>query len=147
MHRLRVLSLILSAYVATAGSLAFPPALMAASGVLNVAGIEGLPVMPGLREKPDERVVFDTPGGRIIEAFAVGQVKTTEVSSFYQATLAQLGWRRIGELIFEREGEMLTIDFPGKAGSAGSKPSLTVRFTVRPHGPPENPRVKPKANP
>ena len=35
-----------------------------------VSGFEDLPLMPGLQEHDDTGVSFDTPGGRIIEAYA-----------------------------------------------------------------------------
>jgi hypothetical protein len=96
----------------------------AAQGFLG--GVEDLPLMAGLSEVPEARVVFDKPGGRIVEAFAVGEVGAAEVAAFYGAALPQLGWTRVGEGAFEREGERLAIDVAGDGGG------VTVRFSISP---------------
>lgn len=76
-----------------------------------VAGIEDLPVMPGLMVMEDEGVVFDKPSGRIVEAYAFGAVEEGEVSAFYARTLPQLGWEAVAGQRFQREGEVLTLEF------------------------------------
>lgn len=85
-----------------------------------------VPLMPGLSEVRDVGVIFDKPGGRIVEAYAVGPVASAGVEQFYGETLPQLGWQRIGRFRFEREGERLEIGFGGQDGS------LTVRFDITP---------------
>ena len=50
-------------------------------------GIDDLPVMPGLVELVDAGVVFDKPSGRIVEAFAAGDVSAEEVFEFYRQVL------------------------------------------------------------
>ncbi|MEQ8195904.1 MAG: hypothetical protein RIB59_15590 [Rhodospirillales bacterium] len=102
-----------------------------------IAGLDELPLMQGLSENMDKRVVFDTPAGRIVEAYASGPVSASAVTAFYRATLPQLGWRQSrapGEdkLAYEREGEQLIIDFPEGRSVGGNGATLTVRFTVRP---------------
>jgi hypothetical protein len=57
-----------------------------------IAGIEDLPVMPGLAEIADAGLIFDKPSGRIVEAYAQGEVGEQAVLDFYQETLPQLGW-------------------------------------------------------
>ena len=96
----------------------------AAQGFLG--GVEDLPLMAGLSEVPEARVVFDKPGGRIVEAFAVGKVRAAEVAAFYGAALPQLGWTRVGAGAFEREGEILAIDV------ADHDSGVTVRFSISP---------------
>ncbi|HEY9548625.1 MAG TPA: hypothetical protein VIR45_03910 [Kiloniellaceae bacterium] len=62
--------------------LAAPPGDAAAqdgAGRGYVAGIPDLPLMPGLKELPDSGLVFDKPGGRIVEAFARGDVTAQAV--------------------------------------------------------------------
>ena len=96
----------------------------AAQGFLG--GVEDLPLMAGLSEVPEARVVFDKPGGRIVEAFAVGAVGAAEVAAFYDAALPQLGWTRVREGAFEREGESLEI------GVERDGSGVTVRFSIAP---------------
>ena len=88
--------------------------------------IDDLPIMQGLREVVDAVATFDTPDGRIVEAYAEGEKLTrAEVSRFYEQTLPQLGWVRSKPDQYRREGEKLRIDFIGKR-------PLTVRMTLAP---------------
>ena len=91
-----------------------------------VAGVVDVPLMPGLREVRGRSLVFDKPGGRLVEAVAVGSVARAEVTAFYTATLPQLGWLLTSELSFIREEESLTIVLEPGVGP------LTVRFFIRP---------------
>ncbi|WP_193366650.1 hypothetical protein [Pelagibius marinus] len=91
-----------------------------------VAGIPDLPLMPGLQTLPDSGVVFDKPGGRIVEAFAEGDVAAQAVHGFYDQTLPQLGWRREAAGAYLREGERLKLDLSEEAGR------LTVHFRLFP---------------
>src|SRR3546814_18596838 len=56
-----------------------------------VAGIPDLPLMPGLKELPPGGLVFDTPGGRIGEAFN----RQSGVSGKRGSVRVALGGRRI----------------------------------------------------
>ncbi|KAA5607237.1 hypothetical protein F1188_00245 [Roseospira marina] len=98
-----------------------------ADGAAFVRGTEDVPLMAGLREVPERGVVFESPGGRIVEAWAVGYLPPDTVRQFYRDSLPQLGWQVSGDLIFRREGEVLTLDFP-----AGPDSPLTVRFRIAP---------------
>lgn len=89
-------------------------------------GFGDLPVMQGLSPVKDAGVVFDTPSGRIVEAYAAGAVTRAKVRRFYGRTLPQLGWATTGGGRFYREGEVLALTFKGKDGV------LTVRFTLSP---------------
>lgn len=110
-------------------------ALMAASLPLGatpagaqsfLSGFEDVPLMEGMTADPDAGLVFDSPAGRIVEAWATGSVRWGEVLAFYAATLDSLGWVRETPSRFRREGEVLTIDKFGRDGD------LTVRFTLGP---------------
>lgn len=95
------------------------------------AGIEDLPLMPGLAQVAEAGVVFDKPSGRIVESYAEGAATRAEVEAFYRRTLPQLGWRAVdreGDAGpgFLREGERLVISFLGRDGD------LVVRFTLQP---------------
>lgn len=91
-----------------------------------VAGIPDLPLMPGLEPLPESGVVFDNPGGRIVEAFAAGKVAPQSVLAFYDETLPQLGWRRETSGAYLREGERLSLDISQDTGG------VTVHFRLFP---------------
>ena len=88
--------------------------------------VSDLPLMAGLTERPEAGVVFDKPGGRIVEAVAEGQLAAAAVERFYRMSLAELGWRADAGFVFHREGERLTIALD----AAG--PVLVARFTITP---------------
>ena len=118
------------ALVVVAGPWWAPAAAGEGGGFLS--GIEDLPLMPNLSENADGGMVFDTPAGRIVEAFASGAVTRAEVLAFYAATLPQLGWTAEDPARYSREGEILRLEFtendpPPKTGAA-----LTVRFALSP---------------
>lgn len=96
-----------------------------------ITGTEDIPLMPGLEEDIDAGTTFDTPAGRLLEAYAVGAMTPEQVLRFYTESMPQLGWKRKGENTFFREGEMLTIDFPKPPGNAQG-PAITVHFTLKP---------------
>ena len=123
------------------GGISIPCGNLKAASNSYIAGFEGLPLMPGLTEKAEDRVIFDTPAGRIVEATTWGAVSASSVEGFYKNTLPQLGWRgepsKDGQLKFEREGERLSIEFSpgfqsGRSDDAGAPAKLIVRFTIRP---------------
>jgi len=93
-----------------------------------VEGFDDLPLMPALTQEPGRTVVFDSPYGRIVEAYAAGRVARDRVLEFYDSALPQLGWTRVGKASFRREGEVLTLDFTQEG------PRVTVRFQVSPTG-------------
>ncbi|MCH7935590.1 MAG: hypothetical protein IH994_00675 [Proteobacteria bacterium] len=93
-----------------------------------VSAIEDLPLMPGLIEEKGG-MVFDSARGRIVETFATGWVSEGAVRDFYDQTLPQLGWRPLGTGAFQRENEILIVEFPGGKGAA---PPLTVGFRLMP---------------
>lgn len=94
-----------------------------------VAGIDDMPLMPGLVQLADRNVVFDAPSGRIVEAYAEGSVTRDAVRSFYARTLPQLGWRGQGGDRYVREGEILRLEFPDGRGGANR---VLVRFFLSP---------------
>ncbi|SOE00278.1 hypothetical protein [Caenispirillum bisanense] len=116
-----------------------PLAVLAALVVLALAGgaraesfvdgFEDLPLMPGLQQSTDSTTLFDSPYGRIVEAYASGPTTPAQVLDFYAETLPQLGWTRSANAEFRREGETLHIAFPRPPGGASG---LVVRFEVSP---------------
>ncbi len=109
--------------VAVAG---FLLASLPGRGAVFLAGFEDVPVMPGITVDDDAAMAFDTPAGRIVEAYAAGPVTQDAVRQFYQTTLPQLGWVRTGELTFQRDGETLTVEVLDAATA------LTIRFRLAP---------------
>ncbi len=95
-----------------------------------VAGLEDLPLMPGLSTLEDTAVVFDTPQGRIVEAFATGTMSRAAIEAFYAETLPQLGWTKADEGGWLREGEALRLEFVEADQDRGQ--GLIVRFALSP---------------
>jgi hypothetical protein len=91
-----------------------------------VGGLEDLPLMDGLAEDRAAALVFDKPDGRLVDAYAYGPVAAEAVAAFYRETLPQLGWRAVGPLVFEREGEQLSIETEANQGG------VLVRFHLAP---------------
>lgn len=100
-----------------------------AGGPTFLEGSEDIPLMPGLTPAPEAGIVFDSPAGRIVEAFAGGAVSREAVLDFYGESLPPLGWAPTSRVRFLREGEGLSLDFFGPDGA------LTVRFTLAPADP------------
>lgn len=102
-------------------------ALSAPAGAQSfIEGSEDVPLAPSLTAVADAGMVFDSPSGRIVEAFATGAGNRDRVLAFYAETLPELGWERVSTALFRREGERLSIDFFGTDGA------LSVRFTLSP---------------
>ena len=93
-----------------------------------LASLEELPLMPGLTELADRGVDFDSPEGRIVEAYAQGPVARDDVLRFYAETLPQLGWAPVQPGLFRRDNEELRVD----PVSAEDPTRLTVRFALSP---------------
>lgn len=114
--------------------LAAGPRLVAESVAQNpaafVTGLEDVPLMPELRDVPDAAVIFDKPSGRLVEAYAEGDVPAEAVLTFYRETLPQLGWSASTEsgasAVFFRESERLEIQV------LEGQPRRTVRFVLSP---------------
>ncbi|MCF8479452.1 MAG: hypothetical protein K9H25_03385 [Rhodospirillum sp.] len=116
--------------LATGLPIGLSPSLAQGIGVsvIYVSGTGDIPLMPGLTMVPDSGMVFESSGGRLVEAFARGPFSDREVLSFYGATLPQMGWRSTGVGSYRREGEALDLEFLGEA------PNLTVRYSLAPGG-------------
>ena len=59
----------------------------AADRTAFVAGVEDLPLAPGMKVVSDTVVAFDAAAGRIVEAYAVGPLTKRFVLDFYGQTL------------------------------------------------------------
>ena len=87
--------------------------------------------MPGLTQVPDAGTMFDTPSGRVVEAYAKGKVAMADVTAFYDKTLPHLGWKKVTAHRYRREGEVLDLEISDGKGS-GDVPT-TVRFYLAPN--------------
>ncbi len=85
-----------------------------------------LPLAPGLTELVDQALIYDKPGGRIVESYAAGRGNPDLVAVFYRNSLPQLGWRRTAPGTYVREGETLKIT------TQSDGEALTVRFFLSP---------------
>lgn len=127
MLRSRLLGLV--CLILLLGQSGMAPAVLAAAGpapAVFLSNLDDIPLMPGLAERKDLAISFDKPEGRIVEAYAEGQLAAEAVTKFYAATLPQLGWRNEGGNRFTRESEELQLSV-----NAISK-GLTVRFALSP---------------
>lgn len=95
-----------------------------AEGFLSV--YEDLPLAPGLAEAAGSGLAFDSPSGRIVEAYAHGGAKAADALKFYAATLPQLGWTRESDRVYRREAEVLRLE------PSQDRTGLTLRFTISP---------------
>lgn len=77
-----------------------------------------VPVMPDLVELTDRAVVFDKPAGRIAQATALAAPAASAgaVQAFYAESLPQFGWQGMGEGVFTREDQKLTISRTREGG-------------------------------
>ena len=98
----------------------------AADHTAFLAGVEDVPLVPGMKVVSDTVVAFDAAAGRIVEAYAIGPVTRQVVLDFYGQSLPQLGWTAERPDRFVRQGEALQLDFFGR------DQQLAVRFTVAP---------------
>ena len=100
------------------------PASAWAEAFLSV--YEDLPLPPGLTEVMGSGMSFDSPSGRIVEAYAHGTAKAADILKFYSATLPQLGWTRASERLYRREAEVLRLE------TTQDRVGTTLRFTISP---------------
>ncbi len=91
-----------------------------------LSAYEDLPLAPGLTEVAGSGLSFDTPHGRIVEAYAKGAGESGAVFRFYATTLPQLGWTRETDSRYRREAEVLHLD------SAPDGAGVVVHFTISP---------------
>ncbi|WP_417841190.1 hypothetical protein [Terasakiella sp.] len=91
-----------------------------------LSALEDVPLMEGLQEATQDTVNFDTPSGRIVESYAVGNVTKQSVLSYYKGSLPALGWKQIAMGTFMREGEYLKISVSTQDSN------VTVHFALSP---------------
>ena len=119
--------LLLSTFLSTAiGSAGAALAPLAGAADVFLSRLEDLPLAPGLSEDAAAGVSFDSAGGRIVEAYARGNMTEEQVLQFYTETLPQLGWTAESARQYRRGGERLRLELtPGGQG-------LTVHYSLSP---------------
>lgn len=90
------------------------PAIAAETAYSSV--LDDLPLMQGMTERPEDTVIFDNPGGRIMEFSAETTASAAAVKEFYRQALPPLGWKQARPAKFIRDKEMLKIDFAKNNG-------------------------------
>lgn len=108
--------------VAVVFALSFSPAALA---VEYLSAVSDLPLAEGLKEQALKSTVFDTPMGRIVNAYAAGNTTADKVYDFYDSTLPQLGWEKQSSGSYRRAHDTLKIDVWGP--DAGP---VNVSFTL-----------------
>ncbi len=122
---MRPLPIFLFFMLALAGGAAPTPSLAQSF----VTGTEDVPLMAGLTEDEEAAVVFDTPGGRIVEAAATGPMNVASVRDFYRRSLSSLGWTTVDGETYLRGDETLRV----VVTADGSK-GIRVAFQLAPAG-------------
>ena len=80
-----------------------------------IADFGDVPLMKGLTELEEERVIFDTEAGTIAETVLTGKLKANDILDFYSESLKQLGWRKLKagssshRLSFSRDRQVLSL--------------------------------------
>jgi len=91
-----------------------------------LSAVDDLPLTQGLTEQKDKTTVFDAPVGKIVTAYATGNVKAQDVVDFYDSTLPQLGWAKTASGTYHRKSQTLKIDVLGGQGGSPVNVSYTV---------------------
>src|SRR4051812_28309281 len=104
---------LIAALVLLLAAAAAMPGARPASAADYLKAVTDLPLADGLKEQTDKATVFDTPLGRIVNAYATGNVKPGAVLDFYDDTLPALGWDRQKAGTYHRKNEILKIDVWG----------------------------------
>ena len=106
-----------------------PAAAPAIPGEGYFAGIDDLPLAPGLVERPGERTSFETVAGRIEARGAAGRASREAVALFYAQALPQLGWQPQADGTYARGGERLGLEFSNPPEDAST---LLLRILITP---------------
>lgn len=96
-----------------------------AFAVEYLTAVSDLPLADGLKEQSEKSTVFDTPMGRIVNAYATGNTTADKVYDFYDQALPQLGWEKQSSGSYHRKHDTLKIDVWGP--DAGP---VNVSFTL-----------------
>lgn len=96
------------------------------AGTAFLPPFEDLPLMPGFAPVQDSTILFDAPGGRIMEAEAEGEILHGAALDFYAETLPQMGWQMQSHNLYIRDMEHLSLNLFNRAGKT------VLRFYLTP---------------
>ena len=68
-----------------------------------------LPIMDEMQIEEGRGLAIDSPDGRIVVVYVSGSMDAEMIESYYSVALPPLGWTEVANLIWQREGEWLTI--------------------------------------
>jgi len=117
---------LLAAFIVTIASAAVSLGVSAIAADAFLSRLEDLPLAPGLSEDTAAGLSFDSAGGRIVEAYARGDLPADQVLRFYEETLPQLGWTAENQRQYRRGGERLRLEL------TQSGQGLTVHYSLSP---------------
>ena len=120
-------SLLRTFLITAVGSAAAVFTTLGGAADVFLSRLEDLPLAPGLSEDSAAGLSFDSAGGRIVEAYARGNLTEDQVLRFYEETLPQLGWTAEGERQYRRGGEKLRLELTRQGGQG-----LTVHYSLAP---------------
>ena len=86
-----------------AGFVTFSPAWADDEQAVFLSAIEDVPLMAGLTEDRAAALEFDKPDGRLVEAYAYGEIGKQAASIFYTNVMPEFGWQIASDLVFSRE--------------------------------------------
>ena len=88
-------------------------------------GSTDVPLMDGMEINENDGFSFDTPSGQIMTISAHTKASVQEVKSFYQNTLAELGWQKKNNTTYHRDQDELVL----QVVSASKGSNLKIQFT------------------
>jgi hypothetical protein len=118
--------LLCTALIMAVGNAAAVVSTLAGAADVFLSRLEDLPLVPGLSEDAAAGLSFDSAGGRIVEAYARGNLTEDQVLQFYEETLPQLGWTAESDRQYRRGGERLRLEVMRSAQG------LTVHYLLSP---------------
>ena len=93
--------------------------------------IDDLPRMPDLEEVLDESMAFDKPAGRIVKITALSHKATPDkILQFYTKTLPQLGWENMGNGLFIRNREKLSLKIDSEAETMNNRADIPNKESI-----------------
>jgi hypothetical protein len=87
----------------------FAPHFACADDSQYVAGIEDLPLMPGLKQSPVPSLDFKHLFAHAVNTNAKGDVSPQQVTDYYAETLPEHGWVQVTPVQYRRGNEDLDI--------------------------------------
>ena len=75
-----------------------------------VYGLDDIPVYKDMTYVENSNVLFDKINGRFVSSEMIGNYKINDIKEFYTSVLPNLGWEKVNENLFQRDGEFLEIE-------------------------------------